>query len=126
ELFRSRLFDVVPSVVLTSATLSTAEAAKHGEAPGAAPSRPAPRAVSPRVWTGGDEPPEAPELPDEPPEASEPSLPKLTGPFRFQRQRLGLDAGLYAVDELRVPSPFRFEQRALLYLPKDLPMPDDP
>jgi ATP-dependent DNA helicase DinG len=52
--------------------------------------------------------------------------PKATGPFRFQRQRLGLDAGLYHVEELRVPSPFQFAERALLYLPKDLPLPDEP
>jgi ATP-dependent DNA helicase DinG len=51
---------------------------------------------------------------------------KPRGPFRFQRQRLGLDPGLYHVDELRVPSPFDFEARALLYLPKDLPLPDEP
>lgn len=119
ELFRSRLFDVVPSVVLTSATLSTAESARSREP---AP-RSSPDVASARTWADDDEPHEPPE---EPPEANEPRGATPSGPFRFQRQRLGLDAGLYAVDELRVPSPFRFEQRALLYLPKDLPMPDDP
>jgi ATP-dependent DNA helicase DinG len=71
-------------------------------------------------------------LPEEalPPEVAEDELapppPRFTGPFRFQRQRLGLDPGLYQVDELRVASPFRYEERALLYVPKDLPLPDDP
>src|SRR5690606_18111041 len=52
--------------------------------------------------------------------------PTTTGPFRFLRQRLGLYDGAYAVDELRVASPFCFEERALLYLPKDLPLPGAP
>jgi len=30
------------------------------------------------------------------------------------------------VEELQVPSPFRFEEQALLYLPADLPLPDEP
>jgi ATP-dependent DNA helicase DinG len=101
ELFRTRLFDVVSSVVLTSATLSTAEPRLVIEAPSEA------AASDPFEARGGV--------------ASKPA-----GPFRFQRQRLGLDPDLYHVDELRVPSPFRFEERALLYLPKDLPLPDDP
>jgi ATP-dependent DNA helicase DinG len=105
ELFRARLFDVVPSVVLTSATLSTPESKKAEPGAGA----PDDRADA-----------------SDPAEPSQPPRPTTTGPFRFQRQRLGLYDGLYAVDELRVPSPFRVEERALLYLPKDLPLPDEP
>jgi ATP-dependent DNA helicase DinG len=109
-LFRARLFDVVSSVVLTSATLSTAEPKAADEAASAAAR-------------------EGSEAPDSAPDASEPPeklAAKPSGPFRFQRQRLGLDPDLYHVDELRVPSPFRFEEHALLYLPKDLPLPDEP
>jgi ATP-dependent DNA helicase DinG len=106
ELFRTRLFDVVPAVVLTSATLSTGESK-----------------ASPELTHETRLEPESDDSPDVPPE-SQPEKP--AGPFRFQRQRLGLDPLLYHVDELRVPSPFCFEQRALLYLPNDLPLPDDP
>ncbi len=43
--------------------------------------------------------------------------------FRFSRQRLG---AVSDVDELVIPSPFDFEARAALYLPKDIPDPRDP
>ena len=112
DVLRTRLFDVVPSIVMTAATLSTAEP-KVVETP----AEPAP---------DGDDGPRV-ELDDgAPSEPSEPTGPKFTGPFRFQRQRLGLEPGLYHVDELRVASPFRYEERALLYLPRDLPLPDEP
>ena len=107
DVLRTRLFDVVPSVVLTSATLSTGVLEAATEAPA----------------------PAADDGPRDEPDAAEPNeLPRatFTGPFRFQRQRLGLDPGLYHVDELRVASPFRYEERALLYLPRDLPLPDAP
>jgi ATP-dependent DNA helicase DinG len=42
--------------------------------------------------------------------------------FRFLRSRIGLDSSLsFPVDELSVPSPFDFAERALLYTPMDLP-----
>ena len=43
--------------------------------------------------------------------------------FRFARERLGARND---VDELVIPSPFDFENRAALYLPKDIPDPRDP
>ncbi|MEO8878016.1 MAG: ATP-dependent DNA helicase, partial [Polyangiaceae bacterium] len=43
--------------------------------------------------------------------------------FRFARERLGARVN---VDELVIPSPFDFENRAALYLPKDIPDPRDP
>jgi ATP-dependent DNA helicase DinG len=127
ELFRTRLFDVVPSVVLTSATLSTPESKKADV--GAARSRRAGRQGAAARGDGAlEEGGGMEEVGDagDPGDPAPPPRPLTTGPFRFQRQRLGLYDGLYAVEELRVPSPFRFEERALLYLPKDLPLPDDP
>jgi ATP-dependent DNA helicase DinG len=41
------------------------------------------------------------------------------GDFRYQRTRLGLDEAA----ELLVPSPFDYAQQALLYVPRDLPVP---
>ena len=130
-LFRERLFDVVSSVVLTSATLSTAESLGERKA-----QKPAEKPAVPLRAPAADDPwPEAPSsdallaetLPREADaDESAPPPPRFTGPFRFQRQRLGLDPGLYQVDELRVASPFRYEERALLYVPKDLPLPDEP
>jgi ATP-dependent DNA helicase DinG len=104
SIFRSRLFDVVPAVVLTSATLS-----------GGGRSSPQPES--------------APLPPDDfaeevDPERSELPRVEASNPFRFQRQRLGLDGDVYRIDELQVPSPFAFEEQALLYLPTDLPSPD--
>jgi ATP-dependent DNA helicase DinG len=43
--------------------------------------------------------------------------------YRFMRQRLGLDEPTSQVMELVVPTPFDFENRALLYIPEDLPAP---
>lgn len=40
--------------------------------------------------------------------------------FSFMRSRLGLGEGR-EVTELAVPSPFRFEEQCVLYLPRDLP-----
>ncbi|MBM4361362.1 MAG: ATP-dependent DNA helicase, partial [Deltaproteobacteria bacterium] len=49
-----------------------------------------------------------------------------SGPFAFVRRRLGADGDATAVEELRVPSPFDYATRALLYVPRDLPPPADP
>jgi ATP-dependent DNA helicase DinG len=46
------------------------------------------------------------------------------GSFAYARERLGLDPDL--VDELVVDSPFDFAHQALLYLPRDLPLPAEP
>jgi ATP-dependent DNA helicase DinG len=46
--------------------------------------------------------------------------------FAYLRSRLGLDGDDLPVEELEVPSPFDYEQKALLYLPRDLPEPTDP
>jgi ATP-dependent DNA helicase DinG len=49
-----------------------------------------------------------------------------SGSFTFVRSRLGLEGDRIQVDELVVKSPFDFARRALLYLPEDLPPPNDP
>jgi ATP-dependent DNA helicase DinG len=49
-----------------------------------------------------------------------------SGNFRFLRSRLGLDDDEIPVEELEVPSPFDFPERALVYVPRDLPDPSDP
>jgi ATP-dependent DNA helicase DinG len=46
--------------------------------------------------------------------------------FSFLRSRLGLDSDEVDVDELEVASPFDYPNRALVYLPRDLPDPSDP
>jgi ATP-dependent DNA helicase DinG len=43
------------------------------------------------------------------------------GDFSYQRARLGLDDA----EELLVPSPFDYAQQAMLYVPRDLPVPAD-
>jgi ATP-dependent DNA helicase DinG len=47
----------------------------------------------------------------------------VAGSFEFARARLGLDG---RAGELAVASPFDYAAQALLYLPRDLPLPDDP
>jgi ATP-dependent DNA helicase DinG len=104
QLLQSSLFDVTPAVVLTSATLATAGSRKPPE-------------------------PARAELDDEAAvelDPERPLLPALSGPFAFQRRRLGLGPEQYRVEELTVRSPFDFEAQALLYLPDDLPLPDAP
>ncbi len=76
--FLERVFESIPAVVLTSATL-----------------------------------------------ASVSSSPALAGPFGYLKSRLGLSGGEVEVAELVVPSPFDFENNALLYTPRDLPPPRD-
>jgi ATP-dependent DNA helicase DinG len=46
--------------------------------------------------------------------------------FAYFRSRLGLDGDDLTVEELEVASPFDYETKALLYLPRDLPEPSDP
>lgn len=78
SLLRELVFDTVPAVVLTSATLTT--------------------------FSGGTQK-------------------NGTGPFSYLRSSVGL--GDFPADELVVRSPFDFEQRALLYTPNDLPLPNE-
>jgi ATP-dependent DNA helicase DinG len=124
ELLQQRLFDVTPSVVLTSATLASGS----GTATTRTRSDPEPCArdaapASGSVYADLESDPERSwREPDQSPRPS--SLP--TGPFGFQRRRLGLTLDQYRVQELSVRSPFDFEARALLYLPDDLPLPDAP
>lgn len=94
-LFRERIFETVPAVVLTSATLATA--ARPREAA----------------------PPEAVEVPDERPRP-------IASAFGYFRARYGVLDTRIDVEELVVPSPFDFEQNALLYTPRDLPAPNAP
>jgi ATP-dependent DNA helicase DinG len=75
DVFRERVFDSIPSVVMTSATLS------DGSGKGSA--------------------------------------------FAFLQDRLGLSGGEHAPRELVVSSPFSYESQALLYVPDDLPVPND-
>jgi ATP-dependent DNA helicase DinG len=46
--------------------------------------------------------------------------------FAYLRSRLGLEGDDLPVEELEIPSPFDYEAKALLYLPRDLPDPGDP
>jgi len=46
------------------------------------------------------------------------------GDFSYQRTRLGLDEP-NAADELLVPSPFDYATQAMLYVPRDLPSPEE-
>ncbi|HWP09132.1 MAG TPA: ATP-dependent DNA helicase [Polyangiaceae bacterium] len=92
-LLRQRVFETVPAVVLTSATLAT-----RGSTP--------------------PPPPVSEEEPD--PEAPRPAPPSA---FGYVRSRLGLTGDALAVEELVVESPFDFPSQALLYTPRDLPAP---
>jgi ATP-dependent DNA helicase DinG len=98
-LFRERIFETVPAVVLTSATLSTA-----------GPSREAAR--EPERF--------------EDPEAEGARARPLKSAFSYFRARYGVADEQVSVTELVVPSPFDFERNALLYTPKDLPAPNAP
>jgi ATP-dependent DNA helicase DinG len=96
-LFRERIFESVPAVVLTSATLATA-----GRSVSAEP-------------TPDDDVERVSELPRVTPSA-----------FSYFRARYGVADERVSVAELVVPSPFDFEQNALLYTPRDLPAPNAP
>jgi ATP-dependent DNA helicase DinG len=100
-LFRERIFESVPAVVLTSATLSTAGA-------GASPS-----------VTAASQHDDDPERPSDAPRLA-PSA------FGYFRERYGVADAQLAVTELVVASPFDFERNALLYTPRDLPAPSAP
>ena len=96
-LFRERIFESVPAVVLTSATLSTA----------------APSSASASVARDeGERPSEAERA--------------VKSAFGYFRARYGVADARIEVSELIVPSPFDFEQNALLYTPRDLPAPNAP
>jgi ATP-dependent DNA helicase DinG len=112
DLLRERVFVRIPSVILTSATLTTPSLVTfpklHSEEP-----QPAPGADD--AWVPVD------------PESNEASMPAApVSPFDFERTRLGANNCEREIDELIVPSPFDFEANALLYLPRDLPDPKDP
>jgi ATP-dependent DNA helicase DinG len=98
-LFRERIFESVPAVVLTSATLATA---------------------------GRKDAPKPPDdALDDVERVSE--LPRQTSSaFSYFRARYGVADERVAVGELVVASPFDFEQNALLYTPRDLPAPNAP
>jgi ATP-dependent DNA helicase DinG len=98
-LFRERIFETVPAVILTSATLSTAGRS--------ATSEPEPR--EDEDVDGASESPRA-----------------LKTAFSYFRARYGVADTRIEVSELVVPSPFDFEKNALLYTPKDLPAPNAP
>lgn len=94
-LLRQRVFEAIPAVVLTSATLATRAAATP------APTR--------AVELDADQPSE--------------SSPPPRSAFGYVRSRLGLAGDGLNVDELVVDSPFDFAKQALLYTPRDLPAP---
>ena len=81
HLLRSRIFEALPCVVLTSATLTTATSSLVSK-----------------------------DIPS----------------FSYLRERLGISELGRPVVELSVESPFDYETRAMLYVPKDLPAPADP
>lgn len=96
SLLKERLFEVIPSIVLTSATLAdgslrTERASSRGGASN----------------------------------ASALAAPAERSPFSYLRRRLGLDDPALVVREAVVPSPFDYARRALLYTPRDLPLPSD-
>ena len=95
-LFRERIFETVPAVVLTSATLSTAGSTIKSE----------------------------PRAPDE--EAEQSSERAVKTAFGYFRARYGVADTRIEVNELVVASPFDFERNALLYTPRDLPAPNAP
>jgi ATP-dependent DNA helicase DinG len=100
-LFRERIFETIPAVVLTSATLSTAGRATSNE-----------RASSPN---------DADDV-----ERTSESERSVKSAFGYFRARYGVLDSRIDVSELVVPSPFDFEQNALLYTPRDLPAPNLP
>jgi ATP-dependent DNA helicase DinG len=100
-LFRERIFETVPAVVLTSATLSTAG-----------------RMASAKTsLTGGE---------DDDVERMGESEREVKTAFGYFRARYGVADARIDVSELVVPSPFDFERNALLYTPRDLPSPNAP
>jgi ATP-dependent DNA helicase DinG len=98
-LFRERIFETIPAVVLTSATLSTAVG----------------QGARDRASSSGNDEHERPDSERSPNTA-----------FGYFRTRYGVADARVDVTELVVPSPFDFEQNALLYTPRDLPAPNAP
>ncbi|NLE87238.1 MAG: ATP-dependent DNA helicase [Myxococcales bacterium] len=113
---RERLFETVPAVILTSATLATS--GRSAETPGANGAR------------SSSELPDTKQPDTKRPDTKQPGArggKKASSPFGFVRARLGLGEGFgegLRVEELVVPSPFDFEKQAVLYTPRDLPAPD--
>ncbi len=107
-LLRQRIFETIPAVVLTSATLATR--AVRADAPESRRSS---------HLDDADAPPP-------PPDDAEAPRPARAGPFGYIRSRLGLSDDGVRVDELVVESPFDFARQALLYTPRDLPPPARP
>jgi len=95
-LLRQRVFETVPAVVLTSATLAT-------------------RTTRVEAPLGSDD--------AEGVSSGSASNRAENGPFSYVRSRLGLSGDAIRVDELVVESPFDFAAQALLYTPRDLPPP---
>jgi ATP-dependent DNA helicase DinG len=133
-LLRQRVFETVPAVVLTSATLATraprSDAAKSRS--DAEPRRDARGDAEPRRDARGDAEPRRDARGDaEPRSDAEPSSDARSdappaggkGAFDYVRSRLGLSGDAVRVDELIVESPFDFGEQALLYTPRDLPPP---
>ncbi len=109
ETLRAHLFERAFSVVLTSATLTTA----HRAPP---PARRSEDDGATGGWVEAESPRAAPR-------GSEGTSTGAQS-FTFVRSRVGLDAELAApVDEACVPSPFDYAEASLLYLPRDLPEP---
>jgi len=108
-LLRQRIFETIPAVVLTSATLAT-------------------RAVraDPVAKRRPSSDPDDTEAPATAPDDVEAPRPARAGPFGYIRSRLGLSDDGVRVDELVVESPFDFARQALLYTPRDLPPPARP
>lgn len=96
EHLAANLFSMKGSVILTSATLTTAGSDTGG------------KSVRQKT-TANDEP-------------SPVRAAALEGPFAFFRRRIGLAVG----EELQVGSPFNYKEQVTLYLESDLPAPDEP
>jgi len=122
QILQHRLFDVVPSIVLTSATLASGGRSRRAE-PLLEPSDDA--GAEPLTLELDEEATE-PATEEAPERDAAQERARIRGPFGFQRRRLGLSSDLYRIEELTVASPFDFAAQALLYLPDDLPMPDAP
>jgi len=101
---KANLFDGKATVVLTSATLATAQK-KHDES--LAPSQRDDPSAKP--VTGAKKPKSTTHKP-------------AASPFDYLRSRVGLETG----DELQLGSPFDYEKQMTLFLETGLPLPDDP
>jgi ATP-dependent DNA helicase DinG len=107
-LLRQRVFESVPAVVLTSATLATRAVAVDSTRRSSPDSLPPSDGARSLDLDDGAEPPRI---------RAEPSA------FSYVRSRLGLTGEGLTVDEIVVESSFDFAKQALLYTPRDLPPP---